>query len=223
MCEALLAEGDDDYDLSSLRTIVVGGAAVSDSLVQRFEARFAKRLIISYGLTEAPGLTLSRLNAKPGSAGRLPSSVEVRFVDADERALPLGETGEIQFRGSSVSSLYGSSEQTGNDGWLSTGDMGYLDADRELFITGRSRELISQAGVKIAPQEVVDVILRLGVHECAVVGLPHSFLGEEAVACVVPWADTAVTGGGDTRALSRPSRQAQGPDGRAVLRCAAED
>ncbi|MGA8260801.1 MAG: beta-ketoacyl synthase N-terminal-like domain-containing protein [Arenicellales bacterium] len=195
MCEALLAEAEDgDYDLSSLRTIVVGGAAVSDSLVQRFEACFGKRLVTSYGLTEAPGLTLSRLNAKPGSAGRLPPSVEVRFVDAGGRVLPPGEIGEIQFRGISVSSLYGSDEQTRNDGWLSTGDMGYLDADRELFITARSKELISQAGVKIAPQEVVDVILPLGVRECTVVGLPHSFLGEEAVACVVRGADTAVTG-----------------------------
>lgn len=195
MCEALLAEGDDgDYNLSCLRTIVVGGAAVSDSLIRRFEARFNRRLIVSYGLTEAPGLTLSTLNAKQGSAGHLPPSVEVRFVDSGGRVLRRGEVGEIQFKGSAVSSVYGSGDQTQSDNWLSTGDIGYLDADNELFVTGRSNELINQSGVKIAPQEIVDVILRLGIQECAVVGLPHSYLGEEVVACVVQRAGAEVSG-----------------------------
>lgn len=191
MCEALLTEeGIDGYDLSSLRTIVVGGAFVSPSLVERFEARFKKRLAISYGLTEVPGVTLGSINAKPGSVGRLPPAVEVRFVDVDGRPLAPGEIGEIQFKSHWVSTVYRPgdkvSKPTGSDEWFSTGDTGYLDADRELFITGRTKELINQGGVKISPQEIVDVALRLGVRECAVVGLPHSFLGEEAVACVVP-------------------------------------
>jgi len=197
MCEALLTEEEiDGYDLSSLRTIVVGGAFVSPSLVERFEARFKKRLVISYGLTEVPGVTLGSLNAKPGSAGRLPPAVEVRFVDADGRPLALGEIGEIQFKSHWVSTVYrpgdAASKRTESDEWFSTGDTGYLDADRELFITGRIKELISQGGVKIRPQEIVDVALRLGVRECAVVGLPHFFLGEEAVACVVPGAGARI-------------------------------
>jgi acyl transferase domain-containing protein/acyl-CoA synthetase (AMP-forming)/AMP-acid ligase II/thioesterase domain-containing protein len=191
MCEALLAEEEiGAYDLSSLRTIVVGGAFVSASLAERFEAKFRKRLIISYGLTEVPGVTVGSLKAKPGSAGRLPSAVDVRFVDADGQPLAPGGIGEIQFKSHWASNIYRPGDEApkgseSDDEWFSTGDIGYLDADRELFITGRIKELISQGGVKINPQEIIDVTLRLGVLECAVVGLPHSFLGEEAVACVV--------------------------------------
>ncbi len=199
MCEALLTEGEiGAYDLSSLRTIVVGGAFVSASLVERFEAKFKKRLVISYGLTEVPGLTLGSLDAKPGSAGRLPAAVDVRFIDADGRPLAPGEIGEIQFKRHWASKVYRPGEEASkraesDDEWFSTGDIGYLDADRELFVTGRIKELINQGGVKLNPREIVDLILRLGVRECAVVGLPHSFLGEEAVACVVPGAGVRTT------------------------------
>jgi acyl transferase domain-containing protein/acyl-CoA synthetase (AMP-forming)/AMP-acid ligase II/thioesterase domain-containing protein len=199
MCEALLNEEDiGGYDLSSLRTVVAGGAFVSASLVERFEARFKKRLVISYGLTEVPGITLGSSKAKPGSAGRLPSAVAVRFVDAEARPLSLGEIGEIQFKRHWVSAIYRPDDEApkgteGDDEWFSTGDIGYLDADRELFITGRIKELISVGGVKINPQKIVDVILRLGVLQCAVVGVPHSFLGEEAVACVVPGERARIT------------------------------
>jgi len=192
MCEALLNEEEiGAYDLSSLRTIVAGGAFVSASLVERFEAKFRKRLVISYGLTEVPGVTLGSSKAKPGSAGRLPSAVEVRFVDADGRQLHPGEIGEIQFKRHWASSIYRPGDATpegaeGDDKWFSTGDIGYLDADRELFVTGRIKQLISVGGVKINPQEIVDVIMRLDVRDCAVVGIMHSLLGEEAVACVVP-------------------------------------
>jgi acyl transferase domain-containing protein/acyl-CoA synthetase (AMP-forming)/AMP-acid ligase II/thioesterase domain-containing protein len=191
MCEALLNEEEiGAYDLSSLRTIVVGGAFVSASLVDRFEEKFKKRLVISYGLTEVPGVTLGSSKAKPGSSGRLPSAVAVRFVDAAGGALPLGEIGEIQFKKRWASSVYRPDDEPptrpyGDDEWFSTGDIGYIDADRELFITGRIKELISVGGVKINPQEIVDVILRLGVRQCVVVGLPHTFFGEEAVACIV--------------------------------------
>ncbi|HEY1724557.1 MAG TPA: beta-ketoacyl synthase N-terminal-like domain-containing protein [Steroidobacteraceae bacterium] len=199
MCEALLTEENiDAYDLSSLRTIVVGGAFLSPSLIERFETKFNKRLVVSYGLTEVPGITLGASKAKHGSAGRLPAAVAVRFVDADGRSLELGEVGEIQFKRHWASSIYRPDDETpkgadGDDGWFSTGDIGYIDADRELFITGRIKELISQGAVKINPQEIVDVILRLGVRQCAVVGLPHSFLGEEAVACVVAGAQGAMS------------------------------
>ncbi|HEY3731039.1 MAG TPA: beta-ketoacyl synthase N-terminal-like domain-containing protein [Steroidobacteraceae bacterium] len=191
MCEALLTEEEIEvYDLSSLRTIVTGGAFVAPSLIERFEAKFNKRLVVSYGLTEVPGVTLGASKGKRGSAGRLPAAVEVRFVDANGRSLAPGAIGEIQFKRHWASSLYRPDDEapkgtTNEDEWFSTGDLGYLDADRELFITGRTKELISQGAVKINPQEIIDVILRLGVQQCAVVGLPHSFLGEEAVACVV--------------------------------------
>src|ERR1700722_11429475 len=199
MCEALLNEEDiGAYDLSSLRTIVVGGAFVSTSLVERFEAKFKKRLVISYGLTEVPGITLGSSKAKPGSAGRLPSAIAVRFVDADGRPLSLGEIGEIQFKTHWASSIYRPDDEAPkgtevDDEWFSTGDIGYIDADRELFITGRIKELISVGGEEINPKGIVDAILRLDVRQCAVVGVPHPLLGEEAVACVVPGERAQIT------------------------------
>jgi pimaricinolide synthase loading module/candicidin polyketide synthase FscA len=83
---------------------------------------------------------------------------------------------------------------TFSDGWIRTGDLGYIDGDRELFLAGRQKDLIIQNGVKVAPREVVEVLRGLpDVGECAVVGVPHALLGEQVVACVVRRAAAQIT------------------------------
>ena len=110
------------------------------------------------------------------------------------------------------------------DGWLRTGDLGYLDEDRELFLVGRQKELIIQSGVKVAPRDVVEVVRRLpGVEECAVVGVPHAVLGEQVVACVVRRAESQITGDEILAHCRAHLEPRQGTRARVVLRGTAED
>ena len=96
MCEALIKTPDaEQFDLASLRAIVVGSAAVPASLIERFESKFKKRLSITYGLTEVPGATLGLASTKHGAVGRLAPGVEARIVDQDGQELPLGEVGAV--------------------------------------------------------------------------------------------------------------------------------
>ncbi len=197
MCEALVAYKEADrFDVSSLRTLVVGGAAVSPSLIERFEAKFKLRLSVSYGLTEVPGATLGAASSRPGAVGRLAPGVEARIVGERGEVLPPGEHGEVQLKSAWVSFAESAesaeSESTSSGEWFATGDIGYLSANRELFIVGRNKEQISQGGVKVFPQEIIEVLRGLDLADCAVVGVPSALLGEEIVACVVRDSKSAV-------------------------------
>lgn len=159
---------------------------------RRFEARFSIPIIESYGMTEAasqicvnpvpPGVR------KLGSAG-LPFGIDLRIMDADGTVVPDGDLGEIAIRGESVISAYASGDMTGSsfrDGWFYTGDIGYVDQDGYVFITGRSKEMINRAGQKISPREVEEVIdQHPAVKAVAVIGLPDDMYGERIVAYVI--------------------------------------
>ncbi|HVK84832.1 MAG TPA: alpha/beta fold hydrolase [Kofleriaceae bacterium] len=192
MAEALLASPElGRRDVSSLRGLAVGGAPVSKELVERMQAAFGFRPTVGYGMTEMPGITFNTGTSKPGSVGRLIPGVAARIVDRELRDLPPGEVGEVLVKAPWMSATYyGSTEGASTkvrDGWLHTGDLGYFDADKELFLVGRSKEIIIQAGNNVYPHEVTEVLARMpGVVECAAVGVPNEFLGEEVVACVVP-------------------------------------
>ncbi len=118
--------------------------------------------------------------------GRLAPGVEARIVDEHGLELGLGARGGVELRAAWVSAERGASAPGGR--WFATGDVGYLAGNRELFIVGRSKEQISQGGVKISPQEIIDVVAPLrarDIEDSAAVGLSNSFLGEEVVLCVV--------------------------------------
>jgi acyl transferase domain-containing protein/acyl-CoA synthetase (AMP-forming)/AMP-acid ligase II len=191
MAEALLASAElGKHDLSSLRSIAVGGAPVSVGLADRLEATFKFRPTVGYGMTELPGITFNTGVAKPGSVGRLIPGVQARILDAEGQELPPGQVGQIVLKAPWMSGVYyrqsADASTKVQEGWLHTGDLGYFDADKDLFIVGRSKEIIIQAGNNVYPHEVAEVVQRLaGVRECAVVGVPNEFLGEEVVACVV--------------------------------------
>jgi acyl transferase domain-containing protein/acyl-CoA synthetase (AMP-forming)/AMP-acid ligase II/thioesterase domain-containing protein/aryl carrier-like protein len=178
------------HDLSSLRGVLLGGAHCSPGLLERLTALFGVAPVVGYGMTEAGGgITGTGYTSKRGSVGSPMPGVEVRVIDDNGNPLGAGESGEICVKtpwmgeGYVGESLAATVE---DDGWVRTGDIGYVDADGELFILGRRKEIIIQSGVNVSAAEVNDVIGRLrGVRESAAVGLPHSFLGEELVACVV--------------------------------------
>ena len=133
-----------------------------------------------------------------GSAGIPRSDVDVRVVDADDRDLPPGETGEVLVRGDVVMRGYWDNPQASAEalrgGWLHTGDLGAFDADGFLTLKDRSKDMIISGGSNIYPREIEEVLLRHpGVLEVAVVGRPHRDWGEEVVAFVVLRPEATVT------------------------------
>jgi acyl-CoA synthetase (AMP-forming)/AMP-acid ligase II/aryl carrier-like protein len=160
--------------------------------MQALEATFGVPVIESYGMTEAASQITSNplppRSRKPGCAG-LPAGPELKILKEDGREAGAQETGEVLIRGENVITAYGDGSAPSSafaDGWLRTGDLGYLDEDGYLFITGRSRDLIDRGGLKVAPREVEEALLRLpGVRETAVFGVAHPRLGEDVAAVVV--------------------------------------
>jgi long-chain acyl-CoA synthetase len=181
------------YDLSSLREIVCGGAPLPVELAQAFMRRYPCRIREVYGLTEATGLgTANRRTEpyRPGSAGRAYSNTELRIVGDDDQPHPRGQRGEICLRGPIVMRGYHNrpeeSEQILRGGWLHTGDVGYLDDDDYLFVVDRKKDTIIRGGENIYPAELEAVLHEHpAVAEAAVVGVPDEVYGENVVAFVV--------------------------------------
>ncbi|MDX1382066.1 MAG: AMP-binding protein, partial [Thermoanaerobaculia bacterium] len=127
---------------------------------------------------------------RPGSAGRAYPGTELRIVDESGDPLPTGERGEIVVKGPTVMMGYlnrpEATEETVVDGWLHSGDIGYLDDEGFLYIVDRKKDMIIKGGENIYPAEVEDVLYRHpDVAEAAVVGVPHDVYGEDVLAWVV--------------------------------------
>jgi len=172
-----------------------GGAAFPEAVVRDVEAAFGCAVRAGYGMSEVGGgISVTPLAGQPRelSVGRAFPGSQIRVVGlVTRRPVPAGEKGEVQVHSPSVMRGYrGDADATAAvldaDGWLSTGDIGYLEADGELFLVDRKKELIIRSGYNVYPREVEEVIYACpGVAEAAVVGVPHPDHGEEVVALVV--------------------------------------
>jgi long-chain acyl-CoA synthetase len=190
-------------DPGGLRTILYGGGPMYlEDIKQALRVIGEDRFVQAYGQGETP-MTITllgraqfsnrdhpRYEARLASVGVAQSLVEVRVTDAEGRALPHGEVGEILVRGDTVMHGYWDNPEatakTLRDGWLYTGDMGFFDADGFLTLKDRSKDMIISGGSNIYPREIEEVLLQHpGVHEVSVVGRRHSDWGEEVVAFVV--------------------------------------
>jgi long-chain acyl-CoA synthetase len=181
-------------DLSRLRFCRSASAPLPPEHHRAFEAKFGIGVIETMGLTEtaAPCFTnpLDPAQRKIGSPGCAFGN-EAKIVDNAGGAAPAGEVGEIMVRGPNVmKGYYKLAEATArtleSDGWLHTGDLGYMDADGFVFVTGRLKELIIKGGENIAPREIDEALLRHpAVLEAAAVGMPDVHYGQEILACVV--------------------------------------
>ena len=189
-------EADLAVQLGAVRLVLSGSAPLSAEAVERFTARTGIPVHQGYGLTEAAPVvtsTLCSVEAKPGSVGAALPGVELRLVDETGRAPDGEDPGEIQVRGANLFSGYWPDGAGGpdGDGWWSTGDVGFLDEDGDLFLVDRLKELVIVSGFNVYPTEVEDVIEEVpGVVDVAVIGVEHPVTGEAVVAYVrAPGAD----------------------------------
>lgn len=177
-------------DLSSLKSISIGGAPVHAELMQRIRTQLpsvSPRIPTGYGLTENGGQATAAAGsediAELGSTGKPLPCVELRFLP--HPGLP---DGEILLRSpTQMSGFFGLDESPiDEEGWLHTGDLGRLDDKGNLWITGRCKDMIIRGGENIAPAAIERALLNIpGVTETVVFGVPHRDLGEEVMAVVV--------------------------------------
>lgn len=186
--------GDAPTDaFASVRAAVSGAAPLPKEILSAFEERFGVTIWEGYGLTEtAPALTSTAVGgvAKAGSIGRALPGVEIRLVDEDGEDAEEGDPGEVIVRGPNVFGGYwdqpDESSRVLRDGWFYTGDVAVADADGDLYIVDRRRDLILVSGFNVYPREVEDVLRRHpNVGDCAVVGEPDPRTGESVRAIVV--------------------------------------
>ena len=194
MYAALLHAPDrSDYDVSSLRLCVSGGAALPMEILTAFEKEFGSPVIEGYGLSEtSPVASFGRLDMKrkPGTIGTPIDGVEMRIVDDGGKVLGVGDVGEVQIKGPNVMKGYwnmpeATAKAIDPDGWFSSGDMGTVDEDGYFKIVDRKKEMIIRGGYNVYPREIEEVLYEIpAVAEAAVMGIPHDDLGEEIVAVV---------------------------------------
>lgn len=189
----VLAATEGDYDVSSVRFPISGGEPLPLSILEAFEKRFNVPIFEGYGQTEAaPVVTLNTPGARrPGTIGRALPGVEVAIWDDHNRILPAGEIGEIMVRGRNVMKGYHhlpeETAKTITNSWLHTGDLGKLDQDGFVAITGRKKDLIISAGENIYPREIEEALSQHPkVKEVAVIGVKDEVRGEVPKAFVIP-------------------------------------
>jgi long-chain acyl-CoA synthetase len=194
----------DDFDLSSLSRVAAAGAATPAGLPELLLAKLGiENRSSGYGMTETTSVcaTMSGpvFDLKPMAAGVISPIIDLRTVDTAGDVLPSGSDGEIQVRGVTVTPGYWqrddlTKEAFTPDGWLRTGDLGNVDADGFLHITGRIKEIVIRGGENIAPIEIENVAYRHpSVKEVAVFGVPDDLMGEELAMVCHPQPGSALT------------------------------
>ncbi|MEU3712810.1 FadD3 family acyl-CoA ligase [Streptomyces catenulae] len=193
------------HDLSALRLVVTGAAVVPLELVERLRGELGVATVLTaYGLSEAGGLvTMCRRGDPPeavaATSGRAVPGTEVRIADTADRPLPTGTPGEVQVRGYHVMSGYfedpaATARTRTADGWLRTGDIGVLDADGNLRITDRLKDMFIVGGFNAYPAEIEQLLGRHpDITEIAVVGIPDARLGEVGKAYAVRRSGASLT------------------------------
>lgn len=182
----------DGHCYPNLRVLISTGAALFPEDRELALKKITPNIINFYGSAEGSGisaLTSAHPPEKSRSAGAIVWGTEVRVVDADFNDLPRGEIGRICYRsGGSAKEFYRDPEASAlafRDGWYLPGDLGYVDADGFVYITGREKDMIIRGGVNVYPNEIESVLLGHDqVAEAAVVGAPSAQLGEEVIAYV---------------------------------------
>jgi fatty-acyl-CoA synthase len=187
-----------DSDITSVRMGLTGGAVCPKAVSERFSARTGIRLYETYGMTEtaaAIAFNPGRGTAMQGSVGFRAPFADTRIVSLDagdsDAVCPLQTSGLVLVKGPQVFPGYDDPRHDAGvlrpDGWLATGDVGYLTEDQRLVLTGRAKDLIIRSGHNINPADIEDVANSFpGVHISAAVGMPDEYAGEVPILYAVP-------------------------------------
>jgi long-chain acyl-CoA synthetase len=188
------ALGKRDYSLQSIKYCLSGSAPLPAKVREEFEALTGGKLVEGYGLSEASPVThCNPFNGqcRNGSIGLPLPDVEAAIMDSQTgNLLPVGEIGEIVVKGPNIMQGYWNSPQETQavfvNGWLRTGDIGYMDADGYFYVVDRAKDLILASGFNVYPREVEEVLFEHpAVAEAAVTGITDSYRGETVAAFVV--------------------------------------
>lgn len=196
MVELLLASGQlAGRDLSSLAVVSVGSAPAAPATLLRLQDALPEAAITnSYSMTEAGTtycmLPKGELRKRPGSVGKPLPPAEIRIVDEQSEEVPRGVTGEIVIKPAGRPRRYHRDPEATaalyRGQWLRTGDLGHLDDDGYLFVTGRAKDVIIRGGNNVHASDVEAVLYEHpAVREAAVAAIPHAVLGEDVAAYVV--------------------------------------
>jgi long-chain acyl-CoA synthetase len=203
LVQALAKAGDRAKPhLGSVEVAISGGAPLSDEVRHNWSKVSSALLAEGYGLTEAsPVVCCAALQvpSKAMSIGQPLPGTDIRFVDIESGAVvPLGERGELQVKGPQVMlGYYGNPEATRDaftDGWLRTGDVGYMDDEGYVFLVDRIKDLIICSGFNVYPRNIEEAIMHHpAVEEVNVIGVPDEYRGEAPVAFVKLKAEQTAT------------------------------
>jgi long-chain acyl-CoA synthetase len=183
------------YDLSSLRSISFGGAPTPPETIEKAREVFKVEPTFTnaYGLTETHGVTTvnagKELLGRKTSAGRAAIFLDCKIVDESGKTLPSGQMGEVLFYGPTITPGYwnrpDATAETLRDGWLCTGDLGYLDSEGFLFIVDRAKDMILRGGENVYCTEIENLLAEHDeIDEAAIIGVPDPEMGERVKAIV---------------------------------------
>ncbi|MFE3257921.1 class I adenylate-forming enzyme family protein [Nocardia sp. NPDC059091] len=189
----LASEHTNRANLSTLRVCPGGGSRFSALLHERWMRRTGVEIREAYGMTELAPITCNRWDTdpRPGSVGLPAVSVEVRVVDLEDpsRSAPSREAGEIRVRAPHMTVGYHDPAHGDGafvDGWLNTGDIGYLDDDGYLFIVDRKKDMLIVGGFNVYPREIDETLCHFpGIVDATTVGVPDERRGERPVSFIV--------------------------------------
>ncbi|UCD75909.1 MAG: AMP-binding protein [Phycisphaerales bacterium] len=198
MFMAMLEHPDfDRYDVTTLRTGITGAAPCPIELMKKVTTTMhIPQIVTAYGQTEASPLTTMTAPDDPverrvDSVGKVVHHQELKIIDpATGKTVPRGEQGEICFRGYNIMAGYdnnpeATAEAIDEQGWLHSGDLGTMDEEGYVRITGRLKEMVIRGGENIYPREIEEYLHTLDIiYDAAVVGVPDDRFGEEVLACV---------------------------------------
>lgn len=183
------------YDVSSLRHIIHAAAPCPADVKTAMIDWWGPVIFEFYGSTESGAVTFANSEdalKKPGTVGKIAPGAELRFLGDNGDILPQGEIGEIYSRiaGNPDFTYHNKPEKRAEidrDGFITSGDVGYIDADGYVFICDRKRDMVISGGVNIYPAEIESALHALpGVHDCAVFGIPDAEFGESLMAVIEP-------------------------------------
>lgn len=189
------------YDVSSLRHVMHAAAPCPPDVKRAMIEWWGPVIHEFYGSTESGAVTFATSAdalKKPGTVGRIAPGAELRFIGDDGRVLPPGEIGEIYSRMTlhpdfTYHNKPDKRAEIDRDGFITSGDVGYIDEDGYVFICDRKRDMVISGGVNIYPAEIESVLHAVpGVHDCAVFGIPDAEFGEALMAVVEPQAGVAL-------------------------------